>query len=171
MQPNPRPSVSRDGAKPLIVLTAFLARLLLVALFLPFSALDKVLNFRQARDQAARAVRNLPFSALLIVAGLVVEVTMSLAVLTGIADRFAAVVLVLYCIVTALLWKPFWRQPDFTLRGASAGREIFWEFLKNLSVAGGFLVLAFGADGSGVTALFTDPLGSTHPYEHAAGTQ
>jgi putative oxidoreductase len=120
--------------------------------------------------QAAPVCQEPSFSALLIVAGLVAAVTMSLAVLTGIADRFAAVVLALYCIVTALLWKQFWRQPDFTLRGASAGREMFWDFLKNFSLAGGFLILAFGGDGSGRIGLFADPLGSTHPYQHAAGT-
>jgi putative oxidoreductase len=47
---------------------------------------------------------------------------------------------------------------------------MFWDFLKNFSLAGGFLILAFGGDGSGRIGLFADPLGSTHPYQHAAGT-
>jgi putative oxidoreductase len=32
---------------------------------------------------------------------------MSLAVLTGVADRLAALILAGYCLLTALLWKQF----------------------------------------------------------------
>jgi putative oxidoreductase len=153
----------------LIISAALLTRMLLIVLFLPFSALDKVLNFRQAAGQAAQAVSNL--SVLLVAAGFALEVTMSLAVLTGIADRLAASILALYCCVTALLWKQFWKQPDFSLRGVSAGREVFWDFLKNASLAGGFLILAFGPDGSGLVRLFEHPFASTQPYAHEVGTQ
>jgi putative oxidoreductase len=69
---------------------------------------------------------------------------MSLAILTGIADRLAAFILAGYCVVTAMLWKQFWKAPDFRLKGDSRGREVFWDFLKNLALAGGFLLLAFG---------------------------
>ncbi len=64
----------------------------------------------------------------------------------------AAFILAGYCIVTALLWKQFWKQPDFRLHGASRGRDVFWDFLKNLALAGGFLALAFGANASGFQA-------------------
>ena len=146
------------------ILFAFLARLLLVALFLPFSALDKALNFSQATQQAQKQAGNLALARLLILGGFGVEVVMSLGVLTGIADRMAALVLALYCIVTAVLWKQFWRAPDFRLVGASQGREVFWDFLKNLAVAGGFLMLAFGASASSVQTFFDAPLASHHPY-------
>ncbi|MCJ2028822.1 DoxX family protein [Methylobacterium sp. J-043] len=150
------------------VFAAFAARACLVLLFLPFSALDKVLNFSAAVGQAAQAARSRPRAMALILAGLFVEVTMSLGVLTGIADRFAAFVLAGYCMVTALLWKPFWRKPDFRLRGSSEGRETFWDFLKNFAVAGGFLALAWGGPSAqGVAAFLHDPFGSTHPYEQA----
>lgn len=139
-------------------------RCLLVALFLPFSALDKLLNRKQALEQAGQAVRARALARLLIALGFGVEVLMSLAVLTGIADRLAAFILALYCIVTALLWKQFWRTPDFRLRGESRGREVFWDFLKNLAVAGGFLLLALGTDAAGVRRFWHHPLSSTHPY-------
>jgi putative oxidoreductase len=155
----------------LTILTALLSRILLIVLFLPFSALDKALNFRLAVGQAAQSVSNLSLSVLLIACGFALEVTMSLAVLTGFADRLAASILGLYCVVTAVLWKQFWRQSDFSFRGASGGREVFWDFLKNLSLAGGFLVLAFGADGSGLVRLFEHPLDSTHPYWHDAAAR
>src|SRR4051794_17789516 len=121
----------------LAVLIPFLARLSLVLLFLPFSALDKVMNFQLAVGQAREATANDTSAKALIAAGCMVEVFMSLGVLTGIADRLAAFVLAGYCAVTALVWKQFWRRPDFRLRGPSAGREVFWDFLKNLAVAGG----------------------------------
>ena len=148
----------------MIILIVFLTRLSLVLLFFPFSALDKILNFGEAVSQASQAAVAPWFAKLLILAGLAVEVCMSIAILAGIADRLAAVVLAGYCVVTAFLWKQFWRTPDFRLKGASQGRGLFWDFLKNLAVAGGFLVLAVGADGSGLGQLMNHPFSSTHPY-------
>jgi len=142
----------------------FLARLLLVLLFLPFSALDKVLNFKDAVAQASQAAATSWFAKLLILAGFALELSMSAAILTGFADRLAALIMAVYCVLTALLWKQFWKLPGFRLKGRSAARDVFWDFLKNLSVAGGFLLLAIGANGSGITELWTHPLGSTHPY-------
>lgn len=146
------------------LLVALLIRLLLVGLFLPFSALDKVLNFNSAVDQAARAVPVRGIASLLTLGGLGVEVFMSLAVLSGVADRLAALVLSGYCVVTAALWKQFWRAPDFRLKGPSNGRDMFWDFLKNLSLAGGFLLLTFGTDASGVQRFLAAPLASSRPY-------
>jgi len=154
------PMISTDVS----ILITFLARLLLVLLFLPFSALDKVFNFRSAVAQASEATSNQTMAKTLIFVGLSVEVFMPLGVLTGIADRFAAFVLAGYCIITALLWKQFWKQPDFSLRGKSSGREVFWDFLKNLAVAGGFLMIAIGPNGSSVWRFIHAPFSSTHPY-------
>jgi putative oxidoreductase len=148
----------------LSVLIIFIARCLLVMLFLPFSALDKVLNFEQAVGQASQATPSRFVAIILILGGLGVEVLMSLAILTGIADRLAALILAGYCVVTAMLWKQFWRSSDFRLQGESRGREVFWDFLKNLAVAGGFLMVTFGADATGVRSFFENPLGSSHPY-------
>jgi putative oxidoreductase len=148
----------------LSIVVAFAARALLVMLFLPFSALDKVLNFKSAVGQADEATSSRWLATILILAGFCVEILMSLAILTGIADRMAALVLAGYCGVTALLWKQFWKVPDFRLQGASRGRDTFWDFLKNLALAGGFLVLAFGASSSGFQTFLTHPLASSHPY-------
>jgi putative oxidoreductase len=154
------------------ILITFLARLSLVLLFLPFSALDKLLNFRLATAQASKAAPNRSVARGLIVAGFLVEVVMSLGVLTGIADRFAAFILAGYCAVTALLWKQFWRQPDFRLTGQSAGREVFWDFLKNFAVAGGFLMLALGPNAGSVSRFLQAPFASTHPYAmHRTGAE
>ena len=152
----------------LSVLVAFVVRCLLVALFLPFSALDKIWNFGQAVDQAEEAIPNRKLATMLIVCGFVVEIVMSAAILAGFWDRLAALILAAYCLATALLWKRFWNEPDFLLKGARAHRTLYWDFLKNLALAGGFLLLTFGSDAAGVRRFFAHPLASSHPYEIAA---
>ncbi len=152
------------------ILTAFVVRCLLVALFLPFSALDKILNFKQATGQAAEAIPIRSFAILLIAGGFGIEVIMSLAVLTGIADRLAALILAGYCVVTAMLWKQFWKERHFRLQGESGRRDMFWDFLKNVALAGGFLLLTFGSDASGVGRFMSHPFASSHPYADVQGT-
>lgn len=140
-------------------------RLLLVLLFLPFSALDKVLNFKDAVDQASQAASAPWLARMLILAGLATEVVMCTAILMGIADRLAAFVMAGYCVLTALLWKQFWKLPDFRLKGASSARGTFWDFLKNSSLAGGFLLLVIGSNGSGTQEFIRHPLESSHLYD------
>jgi len=148
----------------LSIVVIFTVRLLLVLLFLPFSALDKILNFRQAIDQAEQAVSARAPASLLVVGGLGIEIVMSLAILTGVGDRLAAFVLATYCIVTALLWKQFWKGKDFRLRGQGLGRDVFWDFLKNLALAGGFLLLAVGTNSASLDQFLAHPFASSHPY-------
>lgn len=147
-------------------------RIVLVLLFLPFSALDKVLNFRSAVAQAREAVPNTTVAMGLILMGLFVEVFMSLGVITGIADRACAFVLAGYCGVTALLWKQFWKLGDFWGSNSGQGRMLFWDFLKNFALGAGFLLVTFGTDAASVSHFFVHPLSSSHPYritqEHVA---
>src|SRR5581483_1146212 len=128
-----------------IVLTAAI-RVVLVLLFLPFSALDKILNFKGAVAQAHEASRSEAVAVGLIVAGLFVEVFMSLGVVTGIADRACALVLAGYCGVTALLWNQCWRPGDCWASTTRKGRTLFWDFLENCAVGAGFLLITFGSD-------------------------
>lgn len=143
-------------------------RLMTVALFLPFSALDKLLNFRGAVGQCRTVFAPPALATLVIMGGLGIEVFASLAILTGFADRLGAAVLGVYCAFTAVLFKPFWRPGDFWSNGAGAGRTLFWDFLKNLALGGALLLLAIGPDGSHARDLLTDPLSSTHPYGNTA---
>ena len=94
-------------------LVAFGLRVMLVILFLPFSALDKTLNFAGAVQQARQIAPSDALARGLILIGLAVEVFMSLGIITGVADRFAAFVLGGYCVMTALLFKQFWTPGDF----------------------------------------------------------
>ena len=144
------------------VLATLAVRILLVLLFFPFSALDKILGFRGAVAQA-REIASGGWAVVLILLGLAVEILMPLAVLSGTADRAAGLVLAGYCIVTALLWKQFWKPGDFWAGGDSRGRTLFWDFLKNVSLAGGFLLLVVGAHG-GFGSFLANPLASSQPY-------
>jgi putative oxidoreductase len=146
------------------LLVAFAVRLLLVLIFLPFSALDKILNYRGAIGQAREAVNSARVATALIVVGFLVEVIMSLGVITGIADRAAAFVLAGYCGVTAIFWKQFWAPGDFWTVGKSRARGLFWDFLKNFALAGGLLLITFGTGASTVDPFFSNPLSSSHPY-------
>jgi putative oxidoreductase len=139
-------------------------RYLLVVAFFPFSALDKILNFRGAVGQAREITPSDGAAKLLILAGLCVEVVMPLGILTGVADRLAALVMAGYCIVTALLWKRFWMPGDFWRAGESKARGLFWDFLKNFSLAGGFLLITFGTGVGGVGEFLANPFASSQPY-------
>jgi putative oxidoreductase len=143
---------------------AFAIRLVLVLLFLPFSALDKILDFRGAVAQAHEAVQNKTAATALILIGLFVEVFMSAGVVTGIADRACAFVLAGYCGVTALVWKQFWRPGDFWSSNTGKARTLFWDFWKNLALAAGFLFIVVGTDASSIAQFLAHPTIQSHPY-------
>jgi putative oxidoreductase len=136
----------------------------LVLLFLPFSALDKIFGFHHAVQQAQQVVKPRLIAAGMILVGLIVEIGCTLGVVSGVADRACAFVIAGYCAVTALLYKPFWAQGDFWSDPDGKGRTLLWDFLKNLSLGAGFLLIVFGADGSGLAPFLAHPFASSHPY-------
>jgi putative oxidoreductase len=149
-----------------IVLT-LAVRVGLVLLFLPFSALDKLLNFKGAVAQAGEVTPSRALAAGLIVAGLCVEVFMSLGVVTGVADRACAFILAGYCAVTALIWKQFWKPGDFWASSTGKARSLFWDFLKNFALGAGFLLITFGTDATSTARFLAHPTLSSHPYRAA----
>jgi putative oxidoreductase len=150
---------------------ALAIRVVLVLLFLPFSALDKILDFRNAVAQAQEAVQNEAAATALILIGLFVEVVMSAGVVSGIADRACAFVLAGYCAVTALVWKQFWRPGDFWRSSDGKARALFWDFWKNLALAAGFLLIVFGTDASSIAQFFAHPTIQSHPYPTYTGAR
>lgn len=147
---------------------ALLVRCVLVLLFLPFSALDKVVGFEGAIKQAQEVFKPRALAIIVLLCGLGIEVFMSLGVVSGVADRMAALVLAAYCAATAILYKRFWAPGDFWAAGDSKGRSLFWDFLKNLSLGAGFLLIVIGTNGSGLKPFLAQPLASSHPYASAA---
>lgn len=145
-------------------LAALVVRCGMVLLFLPFSALDKLLGFDHAVRQAQEVFTPRPLAAAAIGVGLFVEIGCTLGVVTGTADRAAAFLIAGYCVVTALLYKRFWAQGDFWAKPDGRGRTLLWDFLKNLSLGAGFLLLVVGPDGSGLRPFVNHPVASSHPY-------
>ena len=143
---------------------ALLVRCGMVLLFLPFSAADKLFGFDHAVRQAQEMFAPKSLARVVLLLGLTVETLCTLGVVTGIADRAAALVIAGYCAATAVLFKPFWRPGDFWSDPDGKGRGLFWDFLKNLSLGAGFLLLVVGPDGSGLQPFLAAPLASSHPY-------
>ena len=136
-------------------------------LFLPFSALDKIIGFEGAVKQAQEVFASRRLAAMVLICGMAIEIFMSLGVVTGIADRACALIIAGYCAATAVLFKRFWAQGDFWAAGESKGRTLFWDFLKNLALGAGFLLILVGTNGSGLRPFLTHPLASSHPYSTA----
>ncbi len=141
-----------------------LVRYGLVVLFFPASALDKIFNFHGAVQQAKQVFSLHAVAVALVLVGLFIELVMPLGILSGVADRLAAFVMAGYCALTALLFKRFWVPGDFWSSGESKGRELFWDFLKNFSLASGFFLIVVGLDGQAWHSFINDPLASSHPY-------
>jgi putative oxidoreductase len=100
----------------------------------------------------------------MILIGLFVEVACTLGVVTGVADRACAFIIAGYCAVTALLYKQFWAQGDFWSDPDGKGRTLLWDFLKNLSLGAGFLLIVIGTDGTGLAPFLHAPFASSQPY-------
>ena len=99
-----------------------------------------------------------PIAIAMILIGLFVEIVCTLGVVTGIADRACAFVIAGYCAATAVLYKQFWAQGDFWSDPDGKGRTLFWDFLKNLSLGAGFLLIVVGTDGTGLAPFLHAPL-------------
>ena len=148
------------------ILVAIAFRYLLVVLFFPFSALDKILNFKGAVTQAREIMPSQATATAMLMTGLLIEILMPICILTGFVDRLAAFVMAGYCMMTAILFKRFWAPGDFWAGSDSKGRGLFWDFLKNFSLAGGFLLITAGS--LTASSFLRDPFSSTHPYATAS---
>ena len=122
------------------------ARVLLVCMF-PFSAIDKVVNWDAALKQANSSF--LPGGAVLLVLAMIVEAATPICIVAGWQAQLAAWVLMAFCIATALLYHPFWKGKDFWVQGDSVARNHFWDFTKNLGLAGGLMLVGLGAGFAG----------------------
>jgi putative oxidoreductase len=119
------------------------ARLCLVLMF-PFSALDKIWHWRNSLAQTDSAGVPARVGALMLAVAILVEGLTPILIVLGLWDRPAAFLLAAFCVVTAVLYHPFWACPDlFSPRGDSRGRAHFWEFVKNVGLVGGLLLVVF----------------------------
>lgn len=118
------------------------ARLLLVALFLP-AGLNKLTGFEGTVGYIASV--GLPLATVGAVVAIVVEVGASLALLAGFATRWAALVLALFTLGASVFFHNYWAMP--------ADQQFVQQlmFFKNVGVVGGLFALA--AAGAGAWSL------------------
>jgi putative oxidoreductase len=119
-------------------ITALLGRLLISPIFL-FSGFSKLAMYSQVVGFAA--AKGMPMPEIAIALAAATEIICGLAVLIGLKTRAAAWLLFLYLIPTTLIFHNFW---------ASSGaehQEQMLNFVKNVTIMGGLLILA--ANGAG----------------------
>jgi putative oxidoreductase len=149
-----------------LYLIPIVIRACLVVLF-PFSALDKIVFWKDAIAQADSSFLPKSSGPPLLVAAIVVEAVAPFCIVCGWHDRLAALVLALFCVVTAILYHPFWKFGDFWKPGNSVARSHFWDFLKNFGLVGGLLLVVFATQLAPAGVIARQPLSSTAVYTPA----
>jgi putative oxidoreductase len=114
-------------------LVPLLGRILLCALFLQ-SGYTKLMNVGGTAGYLGKL--GLPMPEVLVWGVIAVEVLGSLLIVIGWQTRLMAWILAVFTVGTAVLGHKFWG-----IDAAQVGGQLT-QFLKNLSIAGGFLVLA-----------------------------
>ncbi len=140
-------------------LVPLVARFALVVMF-PLSGYDKIVHWREAMGQADSAM--LPGARTMLVAAIIVEIVTPVCIVLGWHDRLAAFLLAGFCVVTALLYHPFWKFPDFWSKDGK-GRSHLWDFLKNFGLVGGLLLVVIGGIPVPALVVVHHPL-SNAPY-------
>jgi len=113
--------------------TIFVARVLLSLIFI-LGGISKIFSFDTTADYMAS--KGLVAIPLLLTVALIIEIVGGLAILTGTLARPGAVLLFLYLIPVTLIMHDFWAVD------AAARQAQMVNFLKNLAVMGGLLMLA-----------------------------
>jgi putative oxidoreductase len=131
------------------------AKICLVGMF-PVSGYDKIVHWHDAMAQAKTSP--IPGPAVILVLGIVVELVTPVCIVLGWHDRLAAFVLAGFCVVTALLFHPFWKFGDYWTPTDLVGRSHFWDFLKNFCVAGGLGLLVIAGPPISASAVVAHPL-------------
>lgn len=121
----------RDG----LLLTA---RILLVALYVKFG-LAKILAF--STTSAYMASNQLPAPSLMTLIAIAMELGVGLAIVLGFFTRPLALVLAIYTVIAAVLGHPYWHM------SGELQYESMINFYKNLSIAGGLMLLMLSGPG------------------------
>jgi len=112
---------------------ALIGRILMALIFITSGA-AKIAGFGGTVGYIAS--KGMPMAPVFAVIAIVIELGGGLAVAVGFMTRWAALALALFCVVSALIFHTFWSVPADQVMMQQIN---FW---KNISMAGGFLVLA-----------------------------
>ncbi len=133
-------AVCQSTAKPL----ALVARILLAAIFIS-AGLSKLAGFEGTVGYIAS--KGLPIPSLIAVLTIAVEVLGGIAIVIGYKVRVAGLMLAVFTLLAGFIFHNFWAVP------ADQAYIQNIMFMKNLSMAGGLLLLTvFGAGGLSVDA-------------------
>ena len=119
-------------------LLALVARVLIALIFL-LSGLHKIGNFGSTSAYIASV--GLPLPAAGTVLAIVIEVAGALALIFGFYTRAVAAIMAVFTVIAAVCFHNFWAMTG----SAVAVNQIM--FLKNISIAGGLLMLAVSGAG------------------------
>lgn len=118
-------------------LLALVSRMLIALIFL-LSGLHKISDFAGATTYIEYA--GLPMPTLGAIIAIVIEVGGAISLILGFHTRSMAAIMALFTVIAAVCFHDFW-----TMTGAAVTVNQIM-FLKNISIAGGLLMLvAFGA--------------------------
>ena len=113
-----------------------LGRLLLSVIFI-LSGLGKIPHFGDVAGMMAS--KGIPLATIALVITLFIEIGGGLMVLTGFKARYAALVIAIWLIPVTLIFHRFWGIPAADQQGQMIN------FLKNVAIMGGLLVLAYAS--------------------------
>jgi putative oxidoreductase len=113
-----------------------LGRVLLSAIFI-LSGLGKLPHFHDIA--AMMAGKGIPLASVALVITLLIEIGGGLLILTGYKAKYAALVIALWLIPVTLVFHHFWGIP------AGQQQEQMVNFLKNVAIMGGLLILAYAS--------------------------
>jgi putative oxidoreductase len=113
-----------------------LGRVLLSVIFI-LSGLGKLPHFHDVAGMMAS--KGIPLASLALVITLFIEIGGGLMVLTGFKARYAALVIAVWLIPVTLIFHHFWGIP------AAQQQEQMINFLKNVAIMGGLLILAYAS--------------------------
>jgi putative oxidoreductase len=113
-------------------------RILIGALFL-FTGISKLTEW--ASTAGFMTAKGVPMTPTLLVAAIAVELLGALAIIAGFQVRLAAWALATYLIPTTLIFHNFW-----AMQGMERHENLI-QFLKNMSIMGGLLVMAGAGPG------------------------
>jgi len=113
-----------------------LGRVLLSAIFI-LSGLGKLPHFHDIAGMMAS--KGIPLASVALVITLLIEIGGGLLLLTGYKARYAAFVIALWLIPVTFVFHHFWGIP------AEQQQDQMVNFLKNVAIMGGLLVLAYAS--------------------------
>ena len=113
-----------------------LGRVLLSVIFI-LSGLGKLPHFQAVAGMMAG--KGIPLASVALVITLLIEIGGGLLILTGYQAKYAAPVIALWLIPVTLVFHHFWGIPG------EQQQEQMVNFLKNVAIIGGLLILAYAS--------------------------